>query len=138
MKNITKIKLALLEEFGHPKSKIEAGMDTEFPNREENDVTFGNEKDTSHVGNHGYDLCPECEVPAMYEGECMECGYLEEEKHEVFMASNNLQSIIKSATELLHKLGDREQEVPAWIEDHLAKAQSFLEQANEGFYFEGD
>jgi len=134
MKNSTKLKRALLKEFGHPQGPIER----DFEEPRENDVTFGNERRVPRREEQEYAMCPECYVPAMYEGECHECGYMEEEKHEVFMAQKNLEAIIKSATELMHKLGTHEQEVPAWIEDHISKAQSFIEQANDGFYFEDE
>ena len=140
MKTSTKLKLALLQEFGHLKGPIEKDFDEEG----ENDVTFGNETHRPHREEQEYGMCQECGVPAMYEGECMECGHmeeghhLEEEKHEVFMAQKNLETIIKSATELLHKLGDEEREVPAWIADHITKAETYIEQANDGFYFEDE
>jgi hypothetical protein len=140
MKNSTKLKLALLKEFGHPQGPIEKNFDEEG----ENDVRFGNEKHHPHREEEEYGVCQECGVPAMYEGMCQECGYmeeghhLEEEKHEVFMAQKNLETIIKSATELLHKLGDEEREVPAWLADHITKAETYIEQANDGFYFEDE
>ena len=140
MKTSTKLKLALLKEFGHPQGPIER----DFEDSGENDVRFGNEKHRPHREEQEYGMCQECGVPAMYEGECQECGHmeeghhLEEEKHEVFMAQKNLETIIKSATELLHKLGEEEREVPAWIADHITKSETYIEQANDGFYFEDE
>jgi len=140
MKTSTKLKLALLKEFGHPQGPIEKNFDEEG----ENDVRFANEKHRPHREEEEYGMCQECGVPAMYEGVCQECGYmeeghhLEEEKHEVFMAQKNLETIIRSATELLHKLGEEEREVPAWIADHITKSETYIEQANDGFYFEDE
>lgn len=140
MKTSTKLKLALLKEFGHPQGPIER----DFEDSGENDVRFGNEKHRPHREEQEYAMCPECYVPAMYEGMCQECGYmeeghhLEEDKHEVFMAQRNLETIIKAATELLHKLGEEEREVPAWISDHITKSETYIEQANDGFYFEDE
>jgi hypothetical protein len=141
MKNSTKLKLALLKEFGHPQGPIEKDFEEESG---ENDVNIGNKHYHPHREEEEYGVCDECGVPAMYEGRCMECGYmeeghnLEEEKHEVFMAQRNLETIIKAATELLHKLGNEEREVPAWVADHITKAETYVEQANDGFYFEDE
>jgi len=141
MKNSTKLKLALLKEFGHPQGQIEKDFEEESG---ENDVNIGNKHYHPHREEEEYGVCDECGVPAMYEGKCMECGYmeeghnLEEEKHEVFMAQRNLETIIKAATELLHKLGNEEREVPAWVADHITKAETYVEQANDGFYFEDE
>jgi len=141
MKNSTKLKLALLKEFGHPQGPIEKDFEEESG---ENDVNIGNKHYHPHREEEEYGVCDECGVPAMYEGKCMECGYmeeghnLEEEKHEVFMAQRNLETIIKAATELLHKLGNEEREVPAWVADHITKAETYVEQANDGFYFEDE
>jgi hypothetical protein len=141
MKNSTKLKLALLKEFGaHTQGPIEKYFDEEG----ENDVRFGNEKHRPHREEQEYGMCQECGVPAMYEGMCQECGYmeegrgLEEDKHEVFMAQKNLETIVKAATELMHKLGEEEREVPAWVADHITKAETYIEQANDGFYFEDE
>jgi len=60
------------------------------------------------------------------------------EDHEVFMADSSLEQIIKAAEELMAKLGEGEKDIPAWIQDHIAKAQSYIQQANEGFYFAED
>jgi len=119
---------------------------------DENNIRFGMEVrplqtmpslDNGEVQAMG-NQCEQCGAPMMYEDKmCSECGYMqegqiEEEHHEVFMAQSNLESIIKNATELLHKLGTEEQEVPAWVADHITKSQTYVEQANDGFYFEGD
>ena len=128
MKNSTKLKLALLKEFRDGENAVRLGMKAYEPHSEENEY-----------------FCENCKYPMMYEDEmCKECGYmqetqdLEEEKHEVFMAQKNLETIIKSATELLSKLGTEEREVPAWVADHITKSETYIEQANDGFYFEDE
>jgi len=60
------------------------------------------------------------------------------EDHEVFMASSSLEQIAKAAEELMAKMGEGEKDVPAWIQDHISKAQVYIQQANEGFYFAED
>jgi hypothetical protein len=57
----------------------------------------------------------------------------EGEDHEVYMAQNQLDDIIKSATELKQKMGDSEFNVAAWIQDHISKSQNYINQANYGF-----
>jgi hypothetical protein len=57
------------------------------------------------------------------------------EDHEVSMAQASLEQIRKSAEELMVKLGEHEADIPAWIQDHIAKAQNYIEQANDNFYF---
>lgn len=54
--------------------------------------------------------------------------------HEVFMAQSQLNTIIKSAQELKEKMGDEEKNIPAWIQDHLSKAESYISQASNGYY----
>jgi len=139
MKNSTKLKLALLKEFGRPQLPIKNRI-----NGGENDVRIGMKAYEPHSEENEY-FCENCKYPMMYEDEmCKECGYmqetqdLEEEKHEVFMAQKNLETIIKSATELLSKLGTEEREVPAWVADHITKSETYIEQANDGFYFEDE
>ena len=58
------------------------------------------------------------------------------EDEEVFMASNSLNKIIEDATELLDKIGEEEINLPAWIQDHITKAEECLNHANQGFYVE--
>jgi hypothetical protein len=139
MKNSTKLKLALLKEFGRPQIPIKNNI-----NGGENDVRIGMKAYEPHSEEDEY-ICKECGSPSMYEDEmCKECGYmeetqgLEEEKHEVFMAQKNLETIIKAATELLAKLGTEEREVPAWVADHITKSETYIDQANDGFYFEDE
>jgi hypothetical protein len=58
----------------------------------------------------------------------------EEEDHEVGMAHNLLDDIIKNVTELKTKLGQGEKDVPAWIQDHISQAQNFIGQANTNYH----
>lgn len=54
----------------------------------------------------------------------------EEEDHEVSMAQSSLDAIINYATKLKENLGTEEKEVPAWIQDHISKAESYIQQAS--------
>ena len=54
--------------------------------------------------------------------------------HEVSMAHNLLDDIIKSATELKMKMGAGEKDVPAWIQDHISQAQNFINQAATNYH----
>ena len=56
------------------------------------------------------------------------------EDHEVGMAQNSLESIIKSAMELKAKLGDDERNIPGWIQDHITNAENYIDQASQGFH----
>ena len=58
----------------------------------------------------------------------------EAEDHEVSMAQNSLKSIIKSATELMNKLGSMERNIPGWIQDHITNAENYIDQAAQGFH----
>jgi len=53
--------------------------------------------------------------------------------YEVSMAAKQLDDIIKSATELKAKMGQKEFNVAAWIQDHISKSQDYINQANYGF-----
>lgn len=69
--------------------------------------------------------------------------YLENESEiqfdsEVFMAQKSLESIAKAVEDLKAKLGTDEQDVPAWIQDHITNADNYINQANDGFYFEDE
>jgi hypothetical protein len=59
---------------------------------------------------------------------------LENEDHEVSMGNNALDDIIRNATELKGKMGMDEKDIPAWIQDHISQAQSFISQANTNFH----
>lgn len=54
--------------------------------------------------------------------------------HEVSMAQNSLKAIISSASQLMAKLGDDERNIPGWIQDHIAKSENYIEQANQSFH----
>jgi hypothetical protein len=58
----------------------------------------------------------------------------EGEDHEVSMANNTLDSIIKHATELKSKIGGNEKDIPAWIQDHITNAGNFISQAAENYH----
>jgi hypothetical protein len=54
--------------------------------------------------------------------------------HEVKMAQGQLDYIIKAANELKGKLGNAEKNIPAWIQDHISKAHSYIHQSNSGYH----
>jgi hypothetical protein len=56
------------------------------------------------------------------------------EDHEVSMANNSIDTIIKMATELKAKMGEDEKEIPAWIQDHIAKAENLISQASSNYH----
>lgn len=58
----------------------------------------------------------------------------EKHDHEVAMAKNSLKSIVKSAAELMAKLGDEERNLAGWIQDHITNAENYLDQAAQGFH----
>lgn len=58
----------------------------------------------------------------------------EDEDHEVSMAQNSLDTIIKNATELKAKIGDTEKNIPGWIQDHITNSENYIEQANSGYH----
>jgi hypothetical protein len=70
-----------------------------------------------------HDHVPDEVIPEKREGD-----------HEVGMAHNLLDDIIRSATELKEKMGSVEKDVPAWIQDHISQAQSFISQANVNYH----
>lgn len=57
-----------------------------------------------------------------------------DEDHEVGMAMNQLQDIIKNATELMKKVGTQEKNLAGWIQDHISQSQNFINQANTGYH----
>lgn len=59
---------------------------------------------------------------------------MKEGDHEVSMAHNSLESIIKSAMELKAKLGNDERNIPGWIQDHITNAENYIDQASQGFH----
>jgi hypothetical protein len=56
------------------------------------------------------------------------------EDHEVSMGQNQLDTIIKMATELKSKMGENEKEIPAWIQDHISKAENYISQAAGNYH----
>jgi hypothetical protein len=58
----------------------------------------------------------------------------EEEDHEVSMAQNSLDTIIKMATELKAKMGESEKDIPAWIQDHITNSENFISQASSNYH----
>ena len=54
--------------------------------------------------------------------------------HEVGMALNLLDDVIKNANELKGKIGTQETNLAGWIQDHISQAQNFINQANTGFH----
>jgi hypothetical protein len=58
----------------------------------------------------------------------------EGEDHEVSMANNSLESIIKAAMELKAKMGDQEKDIPAWIQDHITNAANYISQAADNYH----
>jgi hypothetical protein len=58
----------------------------------------------------------------------------EGEDHEVSMANNTLDAIIKHATELKSKIGGNEKNIPAWIQDHITNAGNFISQASHNYH----
>lgn len=58
----------------------------------------------------------------------------ENQDHEVSMAQNSLDTIIEAAMELKSKLGSEEKDVPAWIQDHIAKAEDMITQASQNYH----
>jgi hypothetical protein len=58
----------------------------------------------------------------------------EEEDHEVSMANNSLDTIIKMETELKAKMGENEKDIPAWIQDHITNAENFISQASSNYH----
>ncbi len=62
----------------------------------------------------------------------------ESEDHEVSMAQNQLDSIIKHATELKQKMGMEEKQIPAWIQDHITNSENYISQAASNYHEYGD
>ena len=58
--------------------------------------------------------------------------------HEVSMAGGQLDDIIRNATELKAKVGEKEMNLPGWIQDHISQAMQFINQANTGYHKLGE
>jgi archaellum component FlaC len=59
---------------------------------------------------------------------------IKEGDHEVSMAVSSLKAIAEAIIELRQKLGNTERNIPGWIQDHIAKAENYIEQAAQGFH----
>ena len=59
---------------------------------------------------------------------------LKEGDHEVSMAISSLEDIAKAIIELRQKLGNQERNIPGWIQNHIANAENYIEQAAQGFH----
>lgn len=59
---------------------------------------------------------------------------LKEGDHEVAMAQASLKSIIRSAAQLMSKIGNMERDIPGWIQDHITNAENYIDQAAQGFH----
>jgi archaellum component FlaC len=59
---------------------------------------------------------------------------IKEGDHEVSMAVSSLEAIAEAIVELRQKLGNQERNIPGWIQDHIAKAENYIEQAAQGFH----
>jgi pyruvate/2-oxoglutarate dehydrogenase complex dihydrolipoamide acyltransferase (E2) component len=59
---------------------------------------------------------------------------LKEGDHEVAMAVSSLEAIAEAIIELRQQLGNTERNIPGWIQDHIAKAENYIEQAAQGFH----
>ena len=56
------------------------------------------------------------------------------EDHEVAMAQDSLDSVIRAAMELKTRLGDDEKDIPAWIQDHITNSESYIYQAAKSYH----
>lgn len=61
-------------------------------------------------------------------------GSEDHEDHEVGMAKNLLDDIIKNAQELKDKIGEDEKNLAGWIQDHISQSQNYINQANTGYH----
>jgi hypothetical protein len=59
---------------------------------------------------------------------------IKEEDHEVSMAQSSLDAIINYANKLKQNIGTEEKEIPAWIQDHIAKAESYIQQSANHYH----
>jgi len=54
--------------------------------------------------------------------------------HEVSMARNSLQTLVKNAQDIMGKIGMDEKNIPGWIQDHISQANSFLNQVAQNYH----
>lgn len=57
-----------------------------------------------------------------------------DEDYEVAMAQDSLDSIIRAAMMLKSQMGDREVNLPAWIQDHITNSENYIYQAAKGYH----
>jgi len=57
-----------------------------------------------------------------------------DEDYEVAMAQDSLDSIIRAAMMLKTQMGDREVNLPAWIQDHITNSENYINQAAKGYH----
>ena len=57
-----------------------------------------------------------------------------DEDYEVAMAQDSLDSIIRAAMMLKAQMGDREINLPAWIQDHITNSENYINQAAKGYH----
>jgi hypothetical protein len=77
-------------------------------------------------------------APAMYAIATKKAEKLAEdnlnEDYEVAMAQDSLDSIIRAAMMLKAQMGDREINLPAWIQDHITNSENYINQAAKGYH----
>ena len=56
------------------------------------------------------------------------------EDYEVAMAQDSLDAIIRSVMMLKAQMGDKEVNLPAWIQDHITNAENYIYQAAKGYH----
>ena len=56
------------------------------------------------------------------------------EDYEVAMAQDSLDSIIRAAMMLKTQMGDKEINLPAWIQDHITNSENYIYQAAKGYH----
>ena len=56
------------------------------------------------------------------------------EDYEVAMAQDSLDSIIRAAMMLKTQMGDKEVNLPAWIQDHITNSENYINQAAKGYH----
>ena len=77
-------------------------------------------------------------APAMYAIATNKAKKLAEdglnEDYEVAMAQDSLDSIIRAAMMLKAQMGDKEVNLPAWIQDHITNSENYINQAAKGYH----
>jgi hypothetical protein len=86
------------------------------------------------VGNNAWDFKTfEKAVKAKYPLVFQESQEINED-YEVAMAQDSLDSIIRAAMMLKAEMGDREVNLPAWIQDHITNSENYINQAAKGYH----